>query len=44
MAVPPVRYATTADGVSIAYVTGGQGPHTVAHIVGQPSHVEATEC
>ena len=39
MNVPDTRYATTADGLSIAYQQFGSGPHVV-WVTGTASHVE----
>ena len=39
MKVPHTRYATTADGLSIAYQQFGSGPHVV-WVTGTASHVE----
>ena len=39
MKVPETRYATTADGLSIAYQQFGSGPHVV-WVTGTASHVE----
>ena len=39
MKIPETRYATTADGLSIAYQQFGSGPHVV-WVTGTASHVE----
>jgi len=39
MKVPETRYATTADGLSIAYQQFGSGPHVV-WVTGTASHIE----
>lgn len=41
MAAPPIRYATTPDGASLAYWTLGDGPPDVVFLPGAASHVEA---
>jgi pimeloyl-ACP methyl ester carboxylesterase len=38
--VGDVRYATTVDGLSIAYVVDGDGPFDVVYVPGTTSHVE----
>ncbi len=41
MEIPPIRYTTTSDGVSLAYMVGGNGAQTIVQETGQPSHIEA---
>jgi DNA-binding SARP family transcriptional activator/pimeloyl-ACP methyl ester carboxylesterase len=39
-AVPPIRYARTADGIHIAYLVAGEGERDIVFVPGLMSHLE----